>query len=208
MTMGESSVSSSITDSSGSETVSGSAISGISSGIASMVGESSNSDGWSGVGDGNWGGVDSSDSDGWGGVGDNGSSWGLSVDDGVESVDSIGSVGHSSDSTIGLDEGVFSSDDISITFLPGRVVISGKSIGDGVSVVVLWMRVEWLSSDGNLCDVSNGWGVVDWGSVGDGNWGGVGNSDGGLGVGSSGDSMASISQTSSISGGDSVAGIS
>jgi len=188
MTMGESSVSSGITDSSGSETVSGSAISGVTSGITTM-GESSNSDGWSGVGDGNWGGVDSSDSDGWGGVGDNGSSWGLSVDDGVESVDSIGSVGHSSDSTIGLDEGVFSSDDISITFLPGGVVISGKSIGDGVSVVVLWMRIVWLSSDGG----GDGMGNCDWSSVGDGNWGGVGNSDGGLGVGSSGDSMAGIS---------------
>jgi hypothetical protein len=142
----------------------------------------SNSGNWSGISDwsGNWG----SDSDGWGSIGDwsgNGvldsDGWGLSVNNGVESVDWISGVGHGSDGTIGLDEGVLSLDNISVSALRGGLGVSGKSVRDGVSVVVLWMRVVWLSSDG-LGD----WGSIgDWGSDSSDGWGGIGDWSGSIG---------------------------
>jgi len=112
-------------------------------------------------------------------VGDSfdGNSWGRSVDDGVESLDGVSGVGDSSDSTIGFDKGVLALDNISVTGLTGSLGVSGQSIGDGVSVVVLWMRVIrlWLDSNGfhgwdNGFGENRGMGVCDW-SVG--NWCGI-----------------------------------
>ncbi len=100
-------------------------------------------------------------------------SWGLTVNDGVESVDWVSGVGDGTDGTIGLNKGVLSLDDITVTGLVGRLGVSGKSIRDGVSVVVLWMRVIWLGGDGN--SLGNWLGISDWGSaeewLSNGNWG-------------------------------------
>jgi len=114
------------------------------------------------------------------GLGNN--SWGLTVNDGVESVDWISGVGNGTDGTIGLNKGVLSLDDISVAGFVGRLGVSGKTIGNGVSVVVLWMWVIWLRGDGNsLSDWSMGIGywtssISDWtGSITDwGSWGGSG----------------------------------
>jgi len=92
-------------------------------------------------------------------------SWG-SVDNSVESVDGISGVSDGSDGTIGLNKGVFSLDDISVTGFVLVLLVSGQSIGNGVSEVVLWMGVEWLGGNG-LNDL---WGMVDlWGN-GVSNW--------------------------------------
>jgi hypothetical protein len=78
-------------------------------------------------------------------------SWGLTVDDGVESVDWISGVGNGTDGTIGLNKGVLSLDNISVTGLGGGLGVSGEGIRNGVSVVVLWMWVIWLwGSDDSL----------------------------------------------------------
>jgi hypothetical protein len=74
--------------------------------------------------------------------------WGRSLDDGVESVDIVSGVGDSSDGTVRLDKGVLSLDDISVSGLVGGLLVSGESVSDRVSVVVLWMRVVWLWSGG------------------------------------------------------------
>jgi hypothetical protein len=91
---------------------------------------------WEGSTDGDW-------SDG--GLND---SWGRSVNNGVESLDGVSGVGDGTDGTIGLNEGVLSLNDISVAGLVGRVLVTSQGIGHGVSVVVLWMRVVWLSTDG------------------------------------------------------------
>jgi len=148
---------------------------------------------WSVVGNSNWG-SNSVVSDGNGLVGDNllgNDSWGLTVNDGVESVDWISGVGDGTDSTIGLNKGVLSLDDISVAGFVGRLLVSGEGIRDGVSVVVLWMRVVWLSADGGNSGLSEGnwsgngvmgnsnWSVVgdsQWSMVGDSQWSMVGNS--------------------------------
>jgi len=81
--------------------------------------------------------------DDWGMDGLN-NGWGRSVDNSVESVDSISGVGDGTDGTIGLNKGVLSLDDISVTGFVLGFLVSGQSIGDGISVVVLWMRIVWL----------------------------------------------------------------
>jgi len=126
----------------------------------------------------------SSNSDSWS-VGNNGlgdmDSWGLSVNNGIESIDTISSVGDGTDGTIGLNKGVLTTNKVSISALLGGLVVSGKSVGHGVSVVVLWMRIVWLSSDGWGNMVGNGnwssvcvhWSVVGDGVVSDGEWCGL-----------------------------------
>jgi hypothetical protein len=79
--------------------------------------------------------------------------WGGSLNDGVESVDIVSGVGDSSDGTVRLDKGVLSFDDISVSGLGGGLLVSGESVRNGVSVVVLWMRVVWLWSGGCNYDV-------------------------------------------------------
>jgi len=126
-------------------------------------------------------------SDGWSGNDGSTDGWGRSVNNGVESIDGVSGVGDGPHSTIGLNKGVLSLNDISVAALVGGLLVSGEGIGHGVSVVVLWMRVIRLSTDGwgnsvsnSNWSVSNGdWGlVVDWGVVnGVSNWG-VGISNG------------------------------
>jgi len=129
-----------------------------------VVGWGSNSglvESWLSVG--NW--VNSLDD--WGSNGNLGNSWGGTVNNSVESVDGVSGVGDGTDGTIGLNEGVLSLNDISVTALVGRVLVTSQGIGHGVSVVVLWMRVVWLSTDG----WDNGLGGVGNWSVGIGsNW--------------------------------------
>jgi len=139
-----------------------------------------NSD-WSGVvGDSDW--VSCVSGDWVNSFGDNWSnsfddSWGRSIDDSIESVDIIGGVGDSSDSTIGFDNRVLALDDISVTGLAGSLGISGQGVGNGVSVVVLWVGVIWLWLDGNgFCDWDYGFGH--WVSISKGcgvrdDWGGI-----------------------------------
>jgi len=93
---------------------------------------------------GNW--VNSLDD--WGSNGDLGNSRGGTVNNSVESVDGVSGVGDGTDSTIGLNKGVLALNNISVTALVSRVLVSGEGIGHGVSIVVLWMRVVWLSTDG------------------------------------------------------------
>jgi len=129
----------------------------------------------------------------WGSIGNLGNgwdgglddSWGRSVYDGVESVDWVSSVGNGTDSTIGLNKGVLSLDDISVAALLVSLGVSGQTVLDGVSVVVLWVGVVWLWSSG----IGN---FGNWGSIG--NWSNslgndwsvsVGNWSGSIGWGSS-----------------------
>jgi hypothetical protein len=132
--------------------------------LGGSIGDWSSSVGWSvsvswSMSVGNWG------SDLGDGLHD---SWGLSVDDSVESVDWVSGVGDSSDGTIGLNKGVLSLDDISVSALVGGLGVSGESVGNGVSVVVLWVSIVWLwgSNDG-LGDWSVSDGSGDWGSISD-----------------------------------------
>jgi hypothetical protein len=112
---------------------------------------------WS-VSNGYWG-MDLSDSDGWA----------LTVNNSVESVDWVGSVGNGTDGTIGLNKGVLSLDNATITGLVVRVLVTGEGVRDGVSEVVLWMRVEGLSSNSldywSSDSLSDKWSGMD--SVGD-----------------------------------------
>jgi len=95
---------------------------------------------------GNW--ESSTDSD-WSGNSGLHDGWGRSVNNSVESLDWVGGVGDSPDSTIGLNKGVLSLDNISVTGLGGGLGVTGQGIGDRVSVVVLGVRVVWLSSNWN-----------------------------------------------------------
>ena len=107
--------------------------------------------GWLGIGD--W-----SVSVSWGGIGDWGSdlgdwsnglddSWGRTVNDGVESVDWVGGVGDGTDGTIGLNKGVLSLDNTVGTGFGSLLVVSGQTIGNGVSVAVRWVGVNWLGGN-------------------------------------------------------------
>jgi len=129
-------------------------------------------DSWGVVGNGNWGGVVD-----WGVMGNSdwsvgNSDWGSntdlswgSVDNSVESVDGISGVGDGTNGTIGFNKGVFSLDNISVTGFVLVLLVSGNGIRNGISEVVLWMRVEWLGS--NSLDDLLDWSVVDlWGSDG------------------------------------------
>jgi len=156
-------------------------------GVSEGSGVVSNSDRGSVVGNGEWGVVGNGDwssetgnwgsdgTDGWDGNGGLDDGRGRPVDDSVESVDGISGVGDGPHSTIGLNKGVLSLDDISITLLMGRVVVSGEGISDGVSVVVLWVRVVWLGTDGwgNSSNTSDGSSNSNWSVVSNGDWGGV-----------------------------------
>jgi len=143
--------------------------SGINSWVTSMV---SLEDWLSGISDwgsmvdlGDWGScVD------WSGV-DLGDCWSRSIYYGVESVDWISGVGNGTDGTIGLDKGVLSLDNISVSAFLVVLGISGQTIGNGVSVVVLWVCIIRLRGNGNLGD----WGSsVNWSSVVDlGDWSSV-----------------------------------
>jgi len=101
-------------------------------------------------------------------------SWGRTVNDGVESIDGVSGVGDGTDSTIGLNKRVLSLDNISVPRFVGGLLVSGKGVRDRVSVVVLWMGVEGLSSDG----LGENWsGVDNWGMVGNSiSWGSMSNS--------------------------------
>ena len=110
-----------------------------------------------------------SDSDG---LLDNG--WGLTVNDSVESVDCVSGVGDGTDGTIGLNKGVLSLDDISVTGLLSALGVSGEGIRDRVSVVVLWVRIirfrgysnglgNWLSI-GYWSSAKDGLCHSDWGT--------------------------------------------
>jgi len=139
---------------------------------------------WS-VGVSDWG---NSLGDNWGGMdGLDGNSWGRSVDNSVESVDGVSGVGDGTDGTVGFNKRVLSLNDISVAGFGGGLGVSGQTISNGVSVVVLWMRIVWL------------WGNSDslgyWGSIG--KWG----SD-------LGDGWSSISKRSSSISGVSQTGIS
>jgi len=136
--------------------------------------------------------------------------WGRTVNDGIESVDWVSGVGNGPHGTIGLDKGVLSLDNISVSGLMSGLLVSGEGIRDRVSVIVLWMRIVWLSTDGGLSigywsvgysDGCVGDGMSHWGSIV--YWGGdcvVGNGHWSVGVGGSSICMsngASISQWSS-----------
>jgi len=136
---------------------------------------------------GNWEG--STDSD-WGSNGVLNDSWGRSVNDGVESLDGVSGVGDGPDGTIGLNEGVLSLDNISVTGLGSGLGVTGQGIGDGVSVVVLWVRVIWLGLHSyGLCHRDRG--------MSDGEWGVVGHGEGSSGVGVRGRSNDSSAGNSS-----------
>jgi hypothetical protein len=99
---------------------------------------------WGGISD--WSSVDLGD---WGNSLHD--SWGLSVDNSVETVDWVSGVGNSSDSTIRLDKRVLSLNNISVSGLVGGLGVSGKSVRDRVSVVVLWVCVIWLRGNSDGC---------------------------------------------------------
>jgi len=171
-----------VVSSSISGSVSESVVGNWSMGIGDWSGNGVVSDGVVGNGEGsvvdNW--SSGSVSDGWSGNDGGPDGWGRSVNNGVESIDGVSGVGDGPHGTIGLNKGVLSLNDISVAALVGGLLVSGEGIGHGVSVVVLWMRVIRLSTDGWG---NSNWGlVVDWGVVdGVGNWGvGISNGWGGI----------------------------
>jgi len=149
--------------------VSGSSESG-SRGISRAVSDGAKVGGACGVGD--WVGMGhlgdkGSGSDDGGGNDSLGHSWGRSVDDSVKSVDGVSGVGDGSDGTIGLNKGVLSLDNISVSALGGGLGVSGKSIGHGVSVVVLWVGIIRFRLDGDGLDYGGvgygkGCSISDW----------------------------------------------
>jgi len=129
-----------------------------------------------------------------------------SFDNSIESMDIISSVGDSSHSAVRFDKGVTSTDDITVAALLSGFLISSQTIGDRVSVIVLWMRIVRLSADCYLCDMSDSRLVVDgWGVMSDSQrlgvmlgvdgWLMVGDSEGWLGVSHS---WLSISHSTSV----------
>ena len=120
---------------------------------SSNLGDWGSSVSWLSVG--NWG---SDLSVGWLSVSDWGSdlgdwsnglddSWGRTVNNSVESVDWVSSVGDGTDSTIGLNKGVLSLDNISVAGFLLSLGVSGQTVSNRVSVAVLWVWVVWLSSN-------------------------------------------------------------
>jgi hypothetical protein len=113
----------------------------VGNGKGSVVGDSD----WGVVSDSDWGVMSDSD---WGdGLVDN--SWGRTVNNSVESVDWVSGVGNGTDGTIGLNKGVLSLDNISVAGFVGGLLVSGESIRNGISVVVLWMGIVWLGCSGD-----------------------------------------------------------
>jgi len=137
------------------------------------------------VGNSDWG-MDSLGDD-WGSDGLGNNSWGRSVDNSVESVDGVSGVGDGTDGTIGFNKRVLSLNNISVAGFSGGLGVSGQTISNGVSVVVLWMRIVWLWGNSD--------GLGDWGSIGE--WG----SD-------LGDGWTSISKRSSSISDSTITGIS
>jgi hypothetical protein len=97
-----------------------------------------------------------------------GDSWGRSLDDSVESVDWVSGVSDGSDGTVWLNKRVLSLDDISVSGFGGSLGVSGQSVVNGVSVVVLWVRVVWLRLGHNSFGHWSSVGSISWSSVGDG----------------------------------------
>jgi len=106
---------------------------------------------WASISSNSWGSISLDD---WSNSLDDG--WGRSINDGVESVDGVSGVGHSSDSTIGLNKGVLTLNDISVTGFAGRLGVSGETILNGVSVAVLWVGIVWFWGNG----LDDCWGCV------------------------------------------------
>jgi len=120
--------------------------------------------------------------DNWGSDLGDSNGWSLTVNNSVESVDRVRSVSYGTDGTIGLDKRILSLDNSSITSFVVGVLVTGEGVRYGISKVVLWMGVEWLSGNG-LCDngLGDNWSCMYsldcWGIVGDrgsvdcvGNW--------------------------------------
>jgi len=99
----------------------------------------------------------------------NSDSWSVTVDNSVESVDWISGVGDGTDGTIGLNKGVLSLDDISVTGLGSGLGVSGEGIANRIAVVILWVGIKGLR--GNSDSLGNYWSssAEDW-SVGDSYW--------------------------------------
>ena len=109
---------------------------------------------WMSVGDwvsvGNWSG--SNLGHGWGvSYWSNGldNSWSRTVNDSIESIDWVSSVGDGTNGTIRLNQRVLSLDNISVTGFSGGLGISGQTVGNGVSETVLWMWVIRFWGNGN-----------------------------------------------------------
>lgn len=119
-------------------------------GEGSSNGGTGHSHGW-GVSNNSWGSMGhnwgrSVSNDGWGSVGND--SWG-SVDgrgalghNSVEAVDIISVVVDGADGTVGLNKGVLSLHDISITDLSLGLDISGEAVMDSIVEGVLWVGLQ------------------------------------------------------------------
>jgi len=101
-------------------------------GVAESGGKTVMSNWNSGSPDPEWGGsmnsVNWSVGDCYRGLG-NCNGWALTVDNSVESVDWVSSVGNGTDGTIRLHKGVLSLNDIPIPGLVGGVLVSGEGVG-------------------------------------------------------------------------------
>jgi hypothetical protein len=117
----------------------------------------------------------------------NSDSWSLTIDNSVESVDGVSGVSNGTDGTIGLNKRVLSLDNISVAALLVVLGISGQTVLDGISVVVLWVGIVWLwgNSDGSV-DLGDGWSssISYWSSVNLGKGGGSGVSQRSSAIGS------------------------
>jgi hypothetical protein len=109
--------------------------------------------------------------------------------DSVESVDIISGVSNGSDGTIGLNKGVLSLDGISVSGFVSVLGVSGQTVRDRISVVVLWVGIEGLSSDS--VNFGNGLSVSDWGNCFCDHWG--------VSISDRGSSISSISWSSDYS---------
>ena len=82
----------------------------------------------------------------------------FTVDNSVEAIDGIGSVLDSAFVAISIDQGVFATDNIAITFLVLVLGVAGQGVLDIISEFVLWMRIVFIGSLGQhgLSMVGNG----------------------------------------------------
>jgi len=142
-----------------------------------------------GSGNGDWSRVvDLGDGNGWSGT----------VNDGIESVDGVSGVGNGTDGTIGFNKGVLTANNITVSGLGVSVLVSGESITDRVTEVVLWVSIVWFWGNGlddSWCGISD----LSWGGISNLSWGGIGDwtSDGVVGNGNwGGTDGSSVSQTS------------